>query len=317
MNIRFRALAAMAMMALLASCGSGTSTGDGGDGGKVIHLEGNGDVAATVNGAQIPEVLLDAVANGRGLDPNDPDQRKQALNELTQYVLLAQQADRLKVGEQPDLAAMAEAARLQGLAAAVLQAYNRAHPVTEKMVADDYARQTKEAGNTTYRFTQLLFDSKSNADKAAAELAAGKSFKDVYDEWSSKVRDAQQYSGVFPRQLPAPLATALTSLKQDGTTPSPVQSQLGWHLLHLDGTDAFKAPPLSKVEDQVRRGMQEKQAKAWVNSLKDDASISVSAKSQKLNAANLEPPPEKTATRSPVVVKGKGAGEPAASASGG
>ncbi|MGA7297633.1 MAG: peptidyl-prolyl cis-trans isomerase [Rhodanobacteraceae bacterium] len=319
MNIRFRALAVMAMMALLASCGSGPSTGDGDDGGTVIHLEGNGDVAATVNGAPIPEALLDAVANGRGLDPADPDQRKQALSELTQYVLLAQQADRLKVDEQPDLAAMAEAARLQGLAAAVLQAYNRAHPVTDKMVAADYARQAREAGNTTYRFTQLLFDSKPNADKAAAELASGKSFKDVYDEWSSKVRDAQQYSGVFPRQLPAPLATALTSLKQGGTTASPVQSKLGWHLLHLDGTDSFKAPPLTKVEDQVRRGMQEKQAKAWVNSLKDDATISVSAKgqAQKLNAANAQPPAAKTATRSQVVVKDQASTAPAASASGG
>ena len=69
MNIRFRALAVMAMMALLASCGSGTIRWRRGRWRNVIHLEGNGDVAATVNGAQVPEALLDAVANGRGLDP--------------------------------------------------------------------------------------------------------------------------------------------------------------------------------------------------------------------------------------------------------
>ena len=151
----------------------------------------------------------------------------------------------------------------------------------------------------------MLFDSKANADKAAAELASGKSFKDVYDEWSSKVRDAQQYSDVFPRQLPPPLATALTSLEQGGTTPNPVQSKLGWHLLHLDGTDKFKAPPLTKVKDQVRRGMQEKQAKAWVNRSRTTPP-SASAPSSAEAECGQQPPPAAAAARSPVVVKDKG-----------
>lgn len=308
MNMRFRTLGALGLTGLLAACGSGSSGKGDSDANKVIHLQGNGDTAATVNGTPIPESLLDAVAKARGLDPDEPEQRSKALNELTQYVLLAQQADKLKIKQQPDLAAMAEAARLQGMAGAVLQAYSLSHPVTDKMVADDYARQAREAGNVTYRFTQLLFDSKAQADKAAAELSSGKSFQDVYDEWNSKVRDAQQYSGVFPRQLPDQLASALTSLKPGQTTPEPIQSKLGWHLLHLDGTDKFDAPPLSKVEDQVRRGMVEKQAKAWVESLKSQAKISVSstARPQELNTANAEAPSGKTATRSPVVVKDQG-----------
>lgn len=305
MNMRFRALGALGLMGLLAGCGAGSSANGDANANKVIHLQGNGDTAATVNGTRIPEALLDAVAKARGLDPDQPEQRSKALNELTQYVLLAQQADKLKVDQQPDLAAMAEAARLQGMAGAVLQAYSLAHPVTDKMVADDYARQASEAGSVTYRFTQLLFDSKAQADKAAGELSSGKSFQSVYDEWNSKVRDAQQYSGVFPRQLPDQLATALTSLKPGQTTPKPIQSKLGWHLLHLDGTDKFNAPPLASVEDQVRRGMVEKQAKAWVESLKSEAKISVSstAKPQKLNSANAEAPGGKPATRSPIVVK--------------
>lgn len=316
MNIRFRAMAVMAVMALLAGCGAGSSSADG-NADKLINLEGSSDAIVTVNDTRVPEALLDAVAKKRGLDVADPAQRSQALDELTQYVLLAQQAKRLKVSEQPDLAAMAETERLKGVASAVLLAYDRAHPVSDEMVAEDYARQTKEAGNTTYRFTQLLFDSEAQADKAAAELVSGKSFQDVYGEWSSKVRDAQQYDGVFPRQLPIPLAKALTSLKEGETTPNPVQSTLGWHLLHLDGTDPFTAPTLAQVEEQVRRGMQEKQAKAWVKTLKDNAKISVSstAQPQSLDAANAEAPGGKTATRSSIVVNDQGDAVPATSSS--
>ena len=318
MNIRIRILAVASVTALLAACGAGSSADGTAAADRVIHLQGNGDTAATVNGTPIPESLLEAFAATQGLDISKPDQRKEALDNLVQYVVVAQQADKLKMRQQPDLAAMAEAARLQGVANAVLAAYARNHPVTEKMVAEDYARQAAEAGNLTYRFTQLLFSNKADADKASAELAAGKAFKDVYDEWHDNVVDAQQYSGVFPRQLPDPLAAALTSLQPGQTTPKPIQSKLGWHLLHLDGTDDFKAPPLARVEDKVRRGMQEKQAKAWVESLKNDAKITITSQAAtvplKPEDAKLEP--RGTAKRSPVVVKDtSGTNVPAASES--
>lgn len=313
-----RLLAVASLTALLAACGAGSSADGaaGSDSGKIIHLQGNGDVAATVNGTRIPATLLDAFAAKHGLDIKQPEQRKEALDNLVQYVLVAQQADKLKMRQQPDLAAIAESERLQGVANAVLAAYDRSHPVTEQMVADDYARQTREAGNKTYRFTQLLFDNKADADKAAAELAAGKPFKDVYGQWHDKAADAQQYSGVFPRQLPDPLAHALTALKPDQTTPQPVQSKVGWHLLHLDGIDDFQAPPLAQVEAKVRRGMQEKQAKAWVQSLKDDARITVSPQSATapLTDANSAPPgSDKKAALSHTVVKDKDAKAPATS----
>lgn len=313
MNMRIRALILAGLAATLAACGAGSGDQVDATKGSVIHLASDGVAVATVNGTAIPESLLDAFARSHGLDVKQPEQRKEAIDNLVQYVLVAQQADKLKMRQQPDLAAMAEAARLQGVANAVLAAYDRAHPVTDQMVADDYARQAAEAGNVTYRFTQLLFNNKADADQAAAELAGGKAFQDVYDEWHDKVVDAQQYSGVFPRQLPDPLGQALTSLKPDDTTPRPIQTKLGWHLLHLDGTDDFKAPPLEQVEDKVRRGMQEKQAKAWVESLKSDARITVTPQAQTvpLNPADASPEPGGTAKRAPLVLKDRAEPAPA------
>ena len=271
MNTFLRTATLLVATAVLAACGAGSS--DQGRDTSVVQLSGNGSVAATINGVKVPEPLLDAVAKVRGLDISVPEQREKAMDDLSQYVLLAEQAPKLKVRQQADLAASMEVARLQGVANAVLLAYNRNHPVTDDMVAEDYARQIKEAGDKTYRFTQLLFEDEAEADKVAAELAAGKSFTVVYDEWSSNARDAQSFSEVFPRQLPPQMAAVLTTLKPGESTKTPILTNLGWHLLHLDGVDPFQPPPLDQVRDKVRSGMEQKQVQAWLGSLKSEAKI--------------------------------------------
>ncbi|MDN5924893.1 MAG: peptidyl-prolyl cis-trans isomerase, partial [Xanthomonadales bacterium] len=283
MSIFLRAATVIILGALLSACGGGSSTAQSHG---VIHLSATpANAAETINGTAVPTTLLDAVAKGRGLDLHVPEQRQKALAEVSQYVLLAQQAKKLNLLQQPDLAAMVEAARLQGVANAALLAYGRSHPISDAMVAKDYADQVKEVGDKTYRFTQLLFADKATADKAAAELVAGKSYSDVFDAYRSKARDAQSYPEVFPKQLPPPLALALTSLKPGQATKVPVKSKLGWHLLHLEGVNPFHAPPLAKVKDQVRSNLEKRQVAAYIESLKTNAKISVSQPAHAISVA--------------------------------
>lgn len=287
MSILLRAAAIIMLGASLGACGVGSSSAAHDNG--VIHLSSDAAHAVEkINGIAVPKSLLEAVAKGRGLDLSVPAQRQKALDELSQYVLLAQQAKKLNLQQQPDLAALIEAARLQGVANAALLAYSRSHPVSDAMVAKDYADQIKEVGDKTYRFTQLMFADKATADKAAAELTAGKPFSEVYDAFRSKARDAQSYPEVFPKQLPPPLAAALTALKPGQATKVPIESKLGWHLLHLDGINPFHAPPLDKVKDQVRNNLEKKQVAAYVQSLKSQAKISISQPAQAVSVTPQE-----------------------------
>lgn len=287
MSILLRAAALIILGASLGACGTGSSSAAQGNG--VIHLSANSaNTVETINGTAVPKTLLEAVANGRGLDLKVPEQRQKAMDELSQYVLLAQQAKTLNLQQQPDLAAMVEAARLQGVANAALMAYSRSHPVSDAMVANDYAEQIKQVGDKTYRFTQLMFTDKATADEAAAELVAGKPFSDVYNAFRTKASDAQSYPEVFPKQLPPPLAAALTALKPGQATKVPVKTKLGWHLLALDGINPFNAPPLDKVKDQVRSNLQKKQVALYVESLKTSAKISVSQPAQVISVAPRE-----------------------------
>ncbi|HET6632856.1 MAG TPA: peptidyl-prolyl cis-trans isomerase [Rhodanobacteraceae bacterium] len=295
MSIFPRVLIVAVLAATLAACAASSGSD------KVIQLpDAQGNAAETVNGIAVPQTLLDAIAKGRGLDMQLPQQRQAALDEAAQYVLLAQQAKKLRLQQQPDLAAMIEAARLRGVANATLLAYTRSHPVTDAMVAEDYANQVKEVGDKTYRFSQLLFADKATADKAAAELEAGTPFSKVFDEYSDKARDARAYPNVFPKQLPPPLAEALTSLKPGEATMQPVQTKLGWHLLHLDGVNPFHPPALDAVRDQVRSNLEKKQVAAYIDSLKAKATITAASPARPLSASAPRQPQGMRKTRGPV-----------------
>lgn len=307
MMIQTRAAAVLLATALLAACG-----GDSGreHAGAVLQFQVNGNAVGSVNGVELPGALLNAVAERHGLDPTQAEQRAQAVKSLSNYILLAQQADKLGVYEQPDLVARVEAARLRGMAQAVLVAYRRAHPITDQMVADDYARQLENVGDLTYGFTQLLFNSHVNAAKAAAALANGASFGEVYNQWHDKVVDAQRFTGVFPRQVPDSLGRALVAMQPGQTTPEPIHSKLGWHLLHLDSTENFEPPPLDKVKERVRRDMEEKQANAWVHALHADAVIEISpdARTVPVSEADRNVEPKGVSARPQVLVNDKADG---------
>lgn len=302
MNLFLQVVAASALIVGLAGCQSGQSDQTAG-GDAVLHLATSGSVAQTINGIEVPEALLVAIATGRGLDLQQPAQRQQVLAEATQYVLLAEQAEKLKLEQQADLAALIEAARLRGVANAAVIAYKRSHPVTDAMVAADYQQQLKEAGDKTYRFTQLLFADEATAEQAAAELAKGTPFSKVFDSYRDKAQDARSYPNVFPRQLPVEMAAALVALKPGEASTAPVHSSLGWHLLYLDGVNPFQPPPLAQVEDQVRKNLEQKQAQAYVDTLKKDAVITMVNPANTSTAPRPESMPEPRKARAPNVVR--------------
>jgi parvulin-like peptidyl-prolyl isomerase len=131
-----------------------------------------------------------------------------------------------------------------------------------------------------------MFADQATADKAAAELRTGKPFPKVFDAYRAKARDAQSYPGVFPKQLPPELAQALAALAPGQATKAPVKTSLGWHLLYLESVDPFEPPSLDKVKDRIRDALEQKQAQAYLDSLKQSASITLVAPA---NAASAPP----------------------------
>ncbi|MEO8671900.1 MAG: peptidyl-prolyl cis-trans isomerase [Tahibacter sp.] len=280
-------------LAALTACSSGDNSRSSG----VLQFNA-GTPALRVNDLPIPESMLKYVAEGRNLDLSNKEQRVDAIRELSDYVLLAQAAQREGIEKNPEFAAVVEATRLQGVANAMLAHYTKTHPVTDEMVRKDYDEQVKKAGPNTYDFSQLLFDNEADALKATDALISGTNFAKVFDEWRTKAKIGKAFKAVRASQLPTPeLVEALTALKAGESTKVPVKSKFGWHLLHVDAVQPYAPPAFDTIKNELRKIAEQRQRAAYTERLRGEALIldlqTPSGKPEKAAEATPAPAPPK------------------------
>jgi len=266
--------------AVVAGCSGGNSSD-----GRLIQLPPSDAVAETVNGIVVPQSLLEAVARQHNLHLDRPQQREQALNLLTDMVLVAQAAQNADFTRDPQFLADAEAARLKGIADASVIAFQKQTPVTEEMLKAEYDAQTARTGTMVYDFSQLLFADEATALQAEGDVLAGKPFAQVFDAWRGKARQAKAFTRVRVDQVPPPLAEALASLRNGETTKVPVKTEFGWHIVHLDIANSYTPPTFEQVKEGIRHSMQAKIGQERMKKLREQAKVEYPAGSAPMQVA--------------------------------
>jgi peptidyl-prolyl cis-trans isomerase C len=268
-------------VALVGGCSSGGHSG-------AVQLTTSGKIVETVNGQAVPESLLEAIARQHNLHLDKPGARDQALNLLTDMVIVAQAAQHEPFASDENYQADIEATRLKGVADATFGQYEKGTAVTDDMLKAEYDAESKKAGDHVYDFGQLLFADESDAMKAEQDLIAGKSFGDVFDAYRTKAKQAKMFTRVRADQIPDPLAQALASLKDGESTKIPVKTEFGYHVVHLDIVNPFTPPPFEQVKEGIRRTTQMKIAQERMKKLRETAKIDYPA-----GSAPPAPPAEK------------------------
>jgi peptidyl-prolyl cis-trans isomerase C len=234
-----------------------------------------GAVVETVNGEPVPRALLEALARGRKLDLARADQYARALDELTEYVVLAQEARRQDYASDADFAAGVELNRLQGIANATLAKFQSSASIDDATLQAAYRDQIARTGNVAYDFSQLIFATEKEALAAEAELLSGTAFRDLMQEHAHDARSARSFLAVRRDQVPDALGDALASLAAGESGKVPVQTQFGWHVVHVDATHAYTPPSFDTLEAGIRRAETGKLAEARLTRLKEAATIDV------------------------------------------
>ncbi len=242
---------AACVVAVLAGCSK-----DGASSDDVVQMTVKGPTVETVNGIAVPQSLLESVARQRNLHLDQPPQRAQALEFVTDMILVAQAAQHEPFASSESFQATVEAARLKALADASFAEFERMTPISDDTLKAEYDAQSARAGKQVYDFGQLLFADEASALKAEGDLIAGKPFSEVFDAYRTSAKQAKVFSRVHADQLPEPLAQALASLKNGESTKIPVKTEYGFHVVHLEIANPFSPPPFEQVKENVRRSMQ-------------------------------------------------------------
>jgi peptidyl-prolyl cis-trans isomerase C len=213
----------------------------------------------TVNGKPISEKLYEEYALAlarRPLSELTPQDREQIKENLVRVELIAQDAEKSGLVNDPDVSARLALGRLEVLQQAAAQKYMKEHTPTEAEMRAEFEAQMASAPLIEYQARHILVSSEDVAMKIIAQLKAGNEFAGLAKRLSADTQSAQKGGdlGWFgPRDMDPAFTNAVGLLKKGEFTKTPVQTAAGWHVIQLQNTRDRTPPAYDDVKDRLAK----------------------------------------------------------------
>jgi peptidyl-prolyl cis-trans isomerase C len=235
---------------------------------------------AVVNGVAIPRADYDAflknLLQGKPVPPDlSAEQKNQVLDELITMQLVSTQAVKDGVDKDPEVAANLDVLRMRILSDGESQKFLKGKEPTDAELHAEYDGDITAMDKTEYHARHILVATKEKAEQLIKKLKGGAKFEDVAKAEST---DNSKTSGgdlgwFTATRMVKPFADAVKALKKGETTPEPVQTQYGWHIIKLEETREVTPPPFEQVKAQVTKNLIQKKLVAYVEDMKKTAVI--------------------------------------------
>jgi peptidyl-prolyl cis-trans isomerase C len=235
---------------------------------------------AVVNGVAIPRADYDAflknLLQGKPVPPDlTAEQKNQVLDELITMQLVSTQALKDGVDKDPEVAANLDVLRMRILSDGESQRFLKGKEPTDAELHAEYDGDITAMDKTEYHARHILVATKEKAEQLIKKLKGGAKFEDVAKAEST---DNSKTSGgdlgwFTATRMVKPFADAVKALKKGETTPEPVQTQYGWHIIQLEEIREVTPPPFEQVKAQVTKSVIQKKLVAYVEDMKKTAKI--------------------------------------------
>ncbi|HET9112583.1 MAG TPA: peptidylprolyl isomerase [Burkholderiales bacterium] len=237
----------------------------------------SGKVMAVVNGTPIPQAEFDMVKQDRAAQGQPVnDQTAAALRDsLINAEILAQQAEKSGLNNDPSFKLRLQLAKTQMLAQTYIASYIKAHPVSESAMKAEYDRVKAMMGTKEYKVRHILVDNEAEAKDIIAKLNKKASFTELAkkDSKDSSAANGGELGWVAPGNLVKEFADAMAQLKKGEYTKTPIHTKFGWHIIQVEDIRDLKFPPYDQVKDQLRTDMEQQMVKKLVTELRANAKV--------------------------------------------
>ena len=243
-----------------------------------------GERVATVNGKPIGksafELYVSNIERQQGMKL-DTAQRGQLLDQFIGLHLAADAGEKSGLGKDQKVADQIDYWRTSVLADAALQKYLADNPVKEEELKPEYDAQVAKLP-TEYHTRHILVANKDSAEALIKQIQRGANFAKLA---VSKSQDSSNVSGgdmgwLTTDTMLAPYAAAVTALKVGEFTPTPVQTDFGWHVIRLEESRPQQPPAFEEVKNAVEVQVKRKRVQGYLEKLRKDAKVDL-----------VEPPP--------------------------
>ena len=232
---------------------------------------------AVVNGKAIPSSRADLMvkqmtAQGQA---DSPQLRGAIKEELINREILMQEADKQGLSTSQDVKNQLELARQSIVIRALIADYLKKNPVSDADIKAEYDKFKAQAGDKEYHARHILVDKEEDAKAIIAKLKAGTKFEDLAKQSkdTGSAANGGDLDWASPASFVKPFSDAMVALKKGDVTPTPVQTQFGWHVIKLEDVRPAKVPTLDEVKPQIAEALQQKKLQAYQEELRKKAKV--------------------------------------------
>ncbi|MDB5731964.1 MAG: PpiC-type peptidyl-prolyl cis-trans isomerase [Variovorax sp.] len=234
--------------------------------------------AAIVNGKPVPKARMDVLAQqlasaGR---PVTAEMQPQLREEVIAREVFMQEAQKQGLDAGDDYKNQLELARQAIMIRALFENYRKQHPVTDADVKAEYDKFAAANSGKEYKARHILVETEDQAKKIMADLKKGAKFEDIAKKQSKDPgsgANGGDLDWANPSSFVPEFSEAMTKLKKGETTPAPVKSQFGWHIIRLDDIRQAQLPKLEDVKPQITQQLQQQKLQKYQEELRAKAKI--------------------------------------------
>jgi len=202
-------------------------------------------------------LLKERLASGQ--QPDSPQLREMIRDELINRELVLREAKKKGMDKDPAIKASMELNSQTVLVRAYMQEFVKNNPPSEEQLKKDYEMIKSALGNKEYRARHILVEKEDEAKDIIAQLQKGEKFEKLAAE-RSKDPGSKDKGGDLDWASPAnyakPFSDAMIALQKGKFTPTPVQTQFGWHVIMLEDVRDTKQPSYDEVKPNLTQRAQ-------------------------------------------------------------
>ena len=235
----------------------------------VIHADTIDGIVAVVD----KQLIMRSDLNRRlllvGISPNNEVRSRQILELMIEEVVVQKTYEKYQMAaiSKKQITDMAQAskisedtARIMLMRRALMDTMVSSHVVvTPQMIKDEFKNNPEFAGKPSLELKQIAIkDDKEKADKAAAEIKAGKAFDDVAAQYSDILTDGKCTLGWMPLDALDSVAAKALEKAKTGDVSAPLKINDYWCIFMVTGRDVVGVRSFEEAKDQIATDLTEK-----------------------------------------------------------
>jgi peptidyl-prolyl cis-trans isomerase C len=206
--------------------------------------------------SQFDFMLKERLAQGA---PDTPELRNAIREELNTRELLAREAKKSGLDKNPDIKQQMDLAGQTVLVRAYVTDWVRKNPVPDAELKKEYDAIRAQMGDKEYKVKHILVEKEDEAKDVIAQLQKGGKF-DELAKARSKDPGSKDRGGDLDWNAPGgfvkPFSDAMVATPKGKFTPTPVQTQFGYHVILVEDVRDAKVPSFDEVKPQLQQRMQ-------------------------------------------------------------